>query len=550
MKKIITLTAFSLLIAAGVGAQTVYDAANITSKDLNGTARFVGMGGAMGALGGDISTIGSNPAGIGIYRSNDIMTTFGLSAYGTESVFSGNKFNSDKMRGSFDNIGVVFSSKIGNQTSLRYVNFGFNYKRAKSFNRNMEMGGNIGAYSQSFQMAAQADGIDKPMWDNGNRYTNRDIGWLSALGYDGYLINPQITTDKTDFPYLDKDGKPILDKDGNPQYVNYKFYQSIAGNNTDLNYRSEERGGIDQYDFNISFNLNDRVYLGATVGAYSVNYNKYTYHKEMFGDDQGYNLQSWNKINGSGFDIKLGMIIRPFEFSPLRIGLAVHTPTFYSLELATNARIETDVWDQGAGKILPHDIDTYKELNNKDMIREFNLRTPWTYNVSLGYTVGKSLALGAEYEYQNYSKSKFLDPQGYADTFEYENSTMPMLKGVNTFRIGAEYKVIPQFALRAGYNHSSAAFHSNAFKDLPITSIQTDTDFANSQSKNNYTLGVGYRGSLFYADLAYKYATYKEEFFPFVNTYADNNQTVVETPNATIVTNTRSQVLLTLGIRF
>lgn len=58
--------------------------------------------------------------------------------------------------------------------------------------------------------------IDKPMWDNGNRYTNRDIGWLSALGYDGYLINPQITTDKTDFPYLDKDGKPILDKDGNP----------------------------------------------------------------------------------------------------------------------------------------------------------------------------------------------------------------------------------------------------------------------------------------------------------------------------------------------
>lgn len=58
-----------------------------------------------------------------------------------------------------------------------------------------------------------------------------------------------------------------------PQYVNYKFYQSIAGNNTDLNYRSEERGGIDQYDFNISFNLNDRVYLGATVGAYSVNYN-------------------------------------------------------------------------------------------------------------------------------------------------------------------------------------------------------------------------------------------------------------------------------------
>ncbi len=59
-------------------AQTIYDGAKLTGKDLNGTARFVGMGGAMGALGGDISTMGTNPAGIGLYRSNDIMTSFGF----------------------------------------------------------------------------------------------------------------------------------------------------------------------------------------------------------------------------------------------------------------------------------------------------------------------------------------------------------------------------------------------------------------------------------------------------------------------------------------
>ena len=85
MKKIITLATLGLLVAAApISAQTVYDAAKITGKDLNGTARFVGMGGAMGALGGDISTIGTNPAGIGIYRSNDFMTSFGFSSYGTE----------------------------------------------------------------------------------------------------------------------------------------------------------------------------------------------------------------------------------------------------------------------------------------------------------------------------------------------------------------------------------------------------------------------------------------------------------------------------------
>ena len=81
MKKIITLAALGLLIAAPMSAQTVYDAAKITNKDLNGTARFVGMGGAMGALGGDISTIGTNPAGIGVYRSNDAMVSFGFSSY-------------------------------------------------------------------------------------------------------------------------------------------------------------------------------------------------------------------------------------------------------------------------------------------------------------------------------------------------------------------------------------------------------------------------------------------------------------------------------------
>ena len=77
--------ALAVLVATSVSAQTVYDAANIISKDLNGTARFVGMGGAMGALGGDISTIGTNPAGIGIYRSNDAMVSFGFSSMGVES---------------------------------------------------------------------------------------------------------------------------------------------------------------------------------------------------------------------------------------------------------------------------------------------------------------------------------------------------------------------------------------------------------------------------------------------------------------------------------
>ncbi len=560
MKKIITLATLGLLAAAvPMSAQTVYDAAKITNKDLNGTARFVGMGGAMGALGGDISTIGTNPAGIGIYRSNDAMVSFGLSAYGTESNYMGYKMNSDKTRASFDNVGFVLSSKIGNATALRYVNFGFNYHKAKSFYKNMSMSGNLGDYTQTDYMAAQAGGIRD--W-SGDIYTDPEVGWLSALGYDSYLITDLIAHDGQGsvpsgyVPYI-VNGTQVKNLDGNLVYRTPEEYGGMfwGGNG---NFRSEERGGIDQYDFNISFNINDRVYLGMTIGAYAIDYSKYTFYDEDYGNGQGYNLQSWNKIHGSGFDVKFGAIVRPFEYSPLRIGLAIHTPTYYNLDYKTNARLESDVLNDlditnesgiGSGVIGQYNVDTY-DIMKGDMVRQFRLQTPWTYNVSLGYTIGTALALGAEYEYQDYSSMKFKDQEGYSETFEYENSTTPMMKGVSTIRLGAECKVIPQFALRAGYNYTSAIFNNDAYKDLPYNSIQTDTDFANTKALSNYTLGIGYRGSMFYADLAYKFSSYKEDFHPFINAYMDGDQLVIGSPEATKVKNTRSQVLLTLGLRF
>ena len=204
MKKKSTIIALAVLVATSVSAQTVYDAANIISKDLNGTARFVGMGGAMGALGGDISTIGTNPAGIGIYRSNDAMVSFGFSSMGVESKLGSNTFNSDKNRWNFDNAGFVFSTKLGNVTTLRYVNFGFNYHKAKSFNRTMTMGGQYGL-SQTDLMASQANqmygaGMDLQQLTEKNilPYDQDRVGWLGALGWDARLFE---TDDDPNNPY-------------------------------------------------------------------------------------------------------------------------------------------------------------------------------------------------------------------------------------------------------------------------------------------------------------------------------------------------------------
>lgn len=528
MKKKIMMMALATLTTVGVGAQTAYDAANIAGNDLNGTARFVGMGGAMGALGGDITTMGTNPAGIGIYRSNDAMFTFGYSSVGTESKIGGQTFNSDKNRWSFDNAGFVISTKIGNQTALRYVNFGFNYKKAKSFNRTTTMAGQLG-FSQTDLMAWQANemynagfnsvDLGQLQQDKLNPYDDNRVGWLGALGFDADLVG----------------------KDDNPKNPFYNYgYEPFA------NYSSRETGGIDQYDFNVAFNIKDRVYIGFTVGAYDVDYRKsYYYSEKDQSNGDNYNLSSENRIEGIGWNAKLGIIFRPFEESPLRVGLAIHTPTFYSLSYKTKAAIQSTLWftDTETGEQFQEEknFSTFYELGDKDMKSEFDLRTPWKYNVSLGYTVGSSLALGAEYEYEDFSSTKFYYPEGDEMGFETQQVKQTN-KGMHTFRIGAEYKVIPQFALRVGYNISSAAYKEDAVKVLATNSVNVDTDFANAKSLSNYTLGIGYRGSMFYADLAYKYSTQKADFYPFAFS--------VDRPKITKVTNTRSQVLVTLGMRF
>ena len=526
MKKKLMIIALAALASAGAKAQTVYDAVNIAQKDLNGTARFVGMGGAMGALGGDISTISTNPAGIGIYRSNDAMVTMGYSITGSESKFGGNTFEANKNRWSFDNAGFVISTKIGNLTPLRYVNFGFNYHKSKSFYKNMTMGGLLGKVgsdyvSQVASMAMQATDGAYAYYQDYSSYLDYGKSDIYRNDYAGHILFG---------------GTDI----------------STLGVGKWCELRSRHIAYLPQ-EMRLFPELTDRFYFGVTLGAYAVDYSKYSFYDENYQYtwedgkqyEEGYSLESFNRIHGAGIDLKLGAIFRPIEDSPLRVGLAIHSPVYYKLTYTTGALLSSDLFlpAEDGSEVMTHTtVDTYSELGGRDMDRDFELQTPWLFNVSLGYTVGSSLALGAEYEYEDYSSMKFYYP-GSSEEMAWETGEADLcLKGVSTFRLGAEYKPIPAFALRLGYNYSSAAFKDDAIKALPTNSINTDTDFANNESMNTFTIGIGYRGSRVYADLAYKYHTYQSKFYPFVDDLG--------ALQATKVTNDRSQALLTLGIRF
>lgn len=515
-----------LMLGTSSYAQSFYDGSRLVGSDLNGTARFVGMGGAMGALGGDLSVMGVNPAGIGIYRSNDASVSFGFNNFSADSKYNGTNLSVDKTRFSFDNAGFVLAIKQGDYTPLRYVNFGFNARKVKSFDRNTSAGG-VYNTSQTMQFANLVNENSKflspDILMDQEAYFFNDVPWLGAMAYEANLL-------------------PLnADEDGYlPYYDSSRHADGVSGI-----YESRERGAIYSFDFNLAFNLYDRVYLGATIGAYDVDYKRTSTYSELFlvnntEDDGDYLLENHYRVEGTGIDFKLGAIFRPFEYSPLRIGVAVSTPVYYRLTEHNMAYLDYYTFNEAEDKYMSGTAYPQNDRGGEMEGRtEYKVRTPWKYNFSLGYTVGNNLALGAEYEYMDYSGTSMKYDDGMKMLTENEK-TKEYMKGVSTVRLGAEYRFVPEFSLRLGYNYIGASTKGDAYKELPLNGIRTDTEYTNSKAINNYTLGFGYRGEAFYADMAYQYQTQKADFYAFRE----------EGLSATKMTYDRHQLLLTLGVRF
>lgn len=533
--RIITL-AVAVSCVSLVAAQSQYEALQFMGNELNGTARFVGMGGAMSSLGADLSTMSTNPAGIGMYRSNDVAVSFGLNNTRTKADFSGNITKENRTRASFDQIGFVWSTKIGNKTDLRYVNFGFNYHKRANFNRQFYSAGSlINGASLTYRMARMIG----------------DAGYATADQFNGLLDaeSPYTHSDFFSTPYLAMMGARTGLVDANWNADN-QITDIYGWNGEKGEYYSREEGGINQYDFNLSFNVRDRFYFGLTLGVYDLNYNLYSsYGETMNRDMQGENviyhdkgdftLNNWYKADGTGLDLKLGAIIRPFEYSPFRFGFSIHTPIWYTLTDRYTAALTSNIALDGESPVSY--TENLSDYFHPDMnyIWDYSMVTPWRFNVSAGTIVGGIMALDAEYEYEKYSSAKLKDREGYDLNATYAlNET---LKGIHTFRAGMETKLADVFSVRVGYNYQSSPIVADAFRNIEVTdNTRTTAAYMNPKCRQAVTCGLGYRGRSFYADVAYKYDFYKSDFYMFDD----------ETLPATKVTNERHQLLLTLGVHF
>lgn len=540
MKKFVF--AISMLAALPVIAQETYENANIVTEDLNGTARFVGMGGAMDALGADISTIATNPAGLGLFRSSQVAVTAGMSMQQDAKDFH----NASKAHANFDQIGFVWS-KQNNERS--FLNLSFNYHKSRDFN---------------FILTAAQDNLSQRASQNALSYI-KAVGDRDATGESTIAIN-------------EKNGKYYGDFYWTSQIDNLYYNAFImgdggAGFNMADGYlmNRANKGYIGEYDFSISGNINDRVYLGLTFGIQDVHYKGYSEYTENLVSGVGntsvgsLTVSDERKITGTGCNFKIGAIFRPIEDSPFRFGLSFASPTFYDLTTSNYTYLINNP--------LPGDNSNYKASDSYD----FRLNSPMKFGVSLGHTIGNYLAIGAGYEYADYGATNPRVKDGdyydwYYDTYYSSSSkdavmkdhTEATLKGVSTLKVGLEFKPIPEVAFRAGYNYVSPMYNSNGFKDVYLdsygTNVASATDYTNWKSTNRLTLGVGYSYGKFFADLAYQYSMQKGDFYPFMDAYVDDyllddkGQIIKDEINnyatKTEVENNRHQLLLTLGYRF
>ena len=511
------LMAAALLAGMSAAAQETYENAKLVNGDLNGTARYVSMGGALDALGADLSTIATNPAGIGLFKHSQANASFGFVSQqdAAKSSFV------DGTNASFDQIGFVYV----NRTRVNsFFNVAFNYHKSRNFDYILSAANRLDNASQN--KLTYQKGV------NGYLYNGKGAPYASCNQLDDIYVNHLFNASGE----TAEDGTSIL------------YYYPA----TDFTLNRGHKGYIGEYDINFSGNIHDRVFLGLTVGLHDVHYKHYGIYTEAMEpnpeDINALGVADERKITGSGIDFKAGVIVRPVEESPFRIGLSVASPTFYTLTTENY----TTVYDNGGTKF------------NTSEAYDFKLYTPWKFGLSLGHTIGNMMAIGAGVDYADYgSLDSRIKDGDYYDYNYYSSSssdramnehTERTLKGVATVKLGAEVKPTPELAFRIGYNVSTAMYDKEGQKDGTIDSngsyYSSATDFTNWKATNRITAGVGYTAGKMTFDLAYQYANTSGDFYPFQSYYDSVDPAEDVIPQKTEVSNKRHQLLLTLGYHF
>lgn len=501
MKQLIGVLSF-IFIAVNAYTQVVADAARFSQTQLGGTARYIGVGGSLGALGGDFSVLSTNPAGLALFRRSEFVLTPSFSFINSDASLRVDDIStSDNSNGfGLNNLGVVFVRKPRAGSKWKTFNVGLGYNR-------------ISNYRERFSYEGISQGSITDRWvDDANFITDETPnGIISDFG-NGLGIDVEAL-------FFDGCGDDYVTDFTSPTDCNTILPFSLTRDGT-----VERSGAINEMTLSFAGNYDEKFMFGLTLGVPFLSFEQSTTYREL-NEPLDTNLvlnalrfDEQLNTSGIGINAKLGIIYRANQ--ALRLGAAIHTPSFYSLTDNFGAQLVYDFTLQG--------VTAANDAESPDGVFDYGFRTPWRYFANAGLIIAKSGFISAEVEFVDYGNSKFnitkSDPsfQGEEDLLNEDVSIF--LNNAVNFKIGGEY-ALERLRFRAGINFIAPTFAE-------------DTEY-----DNTLTLGIGYRPDNFYIDFAYARTNLRGAYAP----YTLSNGIAPQLTDVDIV---RNNLFLTVGFKF
>jgi hypothetical protein len=444
-------------------AQNEIEALRYSQMYWGGTARYLGAGGAFGAVGADASAISTNPASMGVYKKSDL--NFSPSIHYSKAIVDYNNTSAEDFKYNFNvsNLGVVLSGQIGATNSetpqWKFMQFGFGLNRLANYNNNTVIEGFNDKNSLMTQYRDFANGI-KPA--NLNKFDT----WLA---YETYLLDPLDT-------------------------INFLYSSPVENGGVQQRKTINTKGSMNEWYFALSGNYDDKLFIGATLGLPYFNYKESSQYEEEDIHDtingfKNFTINDNLTTNGSGVNLKVGFIYRPVEM--FRFGAAVHTPTFFYRISDTFTRdIKSNV--NGIAYDIKSDVLDYK----------YEINTPLRLMGNMAFTYKNFGFIGLDYEFVDYSSTR-LRSSDY-NFFTENNNVKAKYQAQHVVRAGGELNLSPM-AIRLGY-----AYYTNPFKSS-----------VNDASRSSISGGVGFRSESAYIDFAYIYSMVKEDYYLYAPAYVN-----------------------------
>ncbi len=441
-------------------AQNINDVLRYSTENLQGTARFQAMGGAFGALGGDLSSLNINPAGSAVFNFSQFTVSGSNYHRNNDASFGNSTFNTSINAPEINQAGGVFVFKSPD-SPWKKIALAFNYDLVENFDNEFFASGNttegIDNYFLNFAqgvpfgnlLLGQNEFIEEAYLRIGEQQGFADQ--QAFLGYFGGIINPVDETSDSNTAYI-----------SNADYtsVNQQYWQITNGYNS-------------KFTANLAGQYQENLYLGASLNFHSVYYERLTLL-----DESGYETTSpiqtttfdnFLSTQGNGFSFSLGAIAK--LNNNIRVGGSYQSPTWYYLTDDTSQRINSDLADD--------DIN-FIDFNIVNLFEEYRIKTPSKLTGSLAVVFGKEGLLSFDYGYQDMSQAELRPTADPA--FAAENDFIAAQLGtVNTYRIGGEYR-IQNVSLRGGYRYEESPYENDGIiGDLEGYSGGIGYDFGGSR---------------------------------------------------------------------